>query len=288
MTTAPRVLGEGEETITLPPFSDNVLVAQFPVDTTISATIYISNTEDIPYGTPDKVKLTIVDWTNSQQSTFSLDSYNYGKYIENYPIQFIYIQNGMPSTMQIYFQYIEKEYYEYSLPVIEDLTQLQSQIVYVTEGLIPSTNFKFAGPISNLDMSNFPIGTTFYLIDAQLYGTSSSNAGYVTVKWTSTYTETYDVGALGANEDPNLYVLTVDSTTQQIPGSVTSSYADMNWVAIEYFSPLNITYSSTTFPIVYNPTTGTFGVSSSSSLSFTANSAYLNTVPAPFAVFTFG
>ncbi|MGC8580664.1 MAG: hypothetical protein ACP5MB_11525, partial [bacterium] len=122
----------------------------------------------------------------------------------------------------------------------------------------------------------------------QLYGTSSTSAGYVTVNWTSTYTETYDVAALGANEDPTLYVLTVDSTTQQIPSSVISSNAVMNWVAIEYFSPLNITYNSTTFPIVYNSTTNTFGVSSSSSLSFTANSAYLNSVPAPFAVFKFG
>jgi hypothetical protein len=285
MAESPKVLGENELTITLPPFSENTLIASFPVDTTVSFTLYIQNTTDIPYGTSDKVELTIVDWLYSQQSEFSLDSYNYGKYIENYPVQYIYMQNNMPTTMQIYFQYIIKQYYQYSLPVIEDLTQLQTQNIYITEGLIGGNNFKFAGPISSLNMANFPIGTTFYLLDAQIYSTTSASTGSVTVKWNSTSTFVYQVAALGVNEMATLWTFTVDSTTQGIPGNTTSSDAALNWVVIEYFSPLNITYTTQTFPLIYNSATNTFQVASNSSLLVNANSSYLNTVPAPFTQF---
>lgn len=282
---APRVLGESEQTITIEPFSDQILLASFPPNTTVSMTLYISNTNDIPYGTPDTVKVMIVDWTNSQQSTFELTSYNYGKYIENYPIQYIYVQNGMPATMILYFQYIIKEYYEYSMPVIEDLTQLQTQLIYITEALIAGTNFKYTGPIANMVMSNFPIGTTIYQLDIQVYSTSSTAVGNVSFDWSATFSYMIQVGALGVNEDANLYTITCDSTTQKIPTSVTSTNAVCNWIAIEYFSPLNITYTQKTYPIVYNSATNTFGLAANTSLSMNANSSYLTTVAAPFTVY---
>ena len=284
MANGSMVVGESEVTVSIPPFT-NYTLAMFPPDTQISATLYISNPNDIPYGTTDKVKVMVVDWKDSQESTFNLDSYNYGKYIVNYPLQYIYIYNGMPVTMSIYFQYIEREYYEYNYPSIEDLTQLQTQLVYVTSALLPGTNFKFASALSDLDMSDFPLNSTFYVLDFQLYGTSSISAGSVSLSWNATSKYTINVGALGVNEDANTYTYTTDSTTQTIPGNVTSTDAVANCVVVEYYSPLNITYTKSTIPIVYDSTTETFGVSSSS-LSITANSSYLNSVIAPFALFT--
>jgi hypothetical protein len=284
MANGSVVVGESEVTVSIPPFT-NYTLAMFPPDTQISATLYISNSNDIPYGTTDKVKVMIVDWKDSQESTFNLDSYNYGKYIVNYPLQYIYIYNGMPVTMSIYFQYIEREYYEYNYPSIEDLTQLQTQLVYVTSALLPGTNFKFASALSDLKMSDFPLNSTFYVLDFQLYGTSSTSAGSVSLSWNSTSKYTINVGALGVNEDANTYTYTTDSTTQTIPGNATSTDAVANWVVVEYYSPLNITYTKSTIPIVYDSTTETFGVGSSS-LSITANSSYLNSVIAPFALFT--
>lgn len=285
MSNGAMVLGESETEVNIPPFT-NYTLAMFPTNTLISSTLYISNTNDIPYGTTDKVKVMIVDWKDSQESTFNLDSYNYGKYIINYPIQYLYVYNGMPVTMTIYFQYIEKEYYEYNYPAIEDLTQLQTQLVYVTSSLLAGTNFKFAGALSDLNMSDFPLNSTFYVLDFQLYGTSSTSAGSVSLSWNSTSKYTINVGALGVNEDANTYTYTTDSTTQTIPTNATSTDAVANWIVVEYYSPLNITYSKSTIPIVYNATNGNFEVASDTSISITADSSYLNTVTAPFTQFT--
>ncbi len=254
MAHSPKVLGEKETYIILEPFSKNNIIAQFPPNTSISFSLYINNTSDIPYGTPDKVVCSYIDWTNSQQSVFNLDAYNYGKYFENYPVQYLYVKNNMPVTMKLYFQYIEKQFYEYSEPIIQDLTQLQLTNIYVTTSLLGGCNFKYAGLLSDLNMSTFPIGTLFYLLDFQVYSTSSTLTGAVTVPWVADYKINYQVGALGVNEDPNLYTFIADTTTQLIPSSTTSNNAIANWSMIEFYSNMSMSATDGSKAIVYNQT----------------------------------
>ena len=258
----------------------------FPPDTMLVATFYINNQTDIPAGSTGEVKILILDSKTGHSSVITLNSYVYGKYIENYPMTNITFTNTYSVDIEIYFQYTLKDYSKYSNPVIQDLTELLLIPNVVTNSLTGGTNFRYYGSISDFSFSNFSVGDTFYVLDQQVYGTSSTSAGYVKVPYVSNYTENINVSALGAAEDANLYFFTVDSTTLDLPSSVTTSYAEMNWVKIDFYSPLYISYTTQTLDIVYDSTTNEFTLSTGSDLSIQSVAIYEQSVSAPFCTYS--
>lgn len=285
MVSSYVTLGEYETTLTIPPGQQNYVVATFPPNTVISTTYYIANTTDIPTGSTDEFVVGWTDWTNAQHSSVNLDSYKYGKYMENYPLQQITVSNNFPVTIQFYLQYIIKSYYEYYSPDVQDLTQLQLNTVIVTEGLTGGTNFRFMNGISSISFTGFPASSLFYILDQQIIGTSISAAGTGKIPWTAQYSEQLSVAAVGYNEDINVYSFNVDSTTSALPGSVSNTNSTWNWIVMDFFSPLAITPVTVSgTAIYYNSTSGEFEadiVTSETNCAY-----YFNAVGAPFTNLT--
>ena len=73
--------------------------------------------------------------------------------------------------------------------------------------------------------------------------------------------------------------------TKQLPGSITQSNAVMNWVQIDFYSPLLIQYTTQTFDIIYNAATNTFSLAANTSLNVQSVAMYLPTQPASFCVY---
>ena len=286
MATTPivesKTIGEYETTITLTPFQTTTRIAALPDNTLTVATIYIYNTQDLPTNSPDTIDLVITDWTNGNVSTFELNQFKYGKYLENYPISIITISNNYPVSVQIYIQYIVKTYNAYLSPLIEDFTQLELVPTIITQGYTGGTNFRFYNSLSNISFSNFNLNDLFYILDQQVLGTSSTAAGYVIVPWTSTYTLNIGVSALGTAEDSTSYVFNVDTTTQSLPSSATQSNASMNWVVMDFYSSMTISSTPSTIVLTYNTTTNTWEGTATQTIS--AYAAKLTSIPAQLAV----
>ena len=280
------VIGENEKTFTLQPNQTTPIQISFNPQTLISGTIYIENTQDIPLGdTTDSIKVSFVDWRNGLESHFNLTSYNYGKYIENYPIQYIYLTNSFPVSMTIYFQYSIKKYYEFYTPVIQDLTQLTLAPSIVTPQLEGGTNFRYTDSLAKLDFSNFPLGVTVYITNQYFASTSSTTTGSVTVPYTATFTENMPVGALGVASDQNIYPIVIDTTTQKLPDSATSTDATETFLQMDFFSPITVTFTAKTFDITYNSDTNTFGFADTFTVQTTAT--YFTTQDAIFCNYTY-
>ncbi|MGC8580431.1 MAG: hypothetical protein ACP5MB_10300 [bacterium] len=277
------VIGEDELTVTIPANTTTPLqVLAFNPDTLFSGTIYISNTQNIPLGATQNIMLYFLDWKNSVMNTLTLDNYKYGRYFENYPIQTIAFVNNYPVDLNIYIQYSIKKYYEFYSPVVQDLTQLQLTPSIITPSLLGGTNFLFSNSIANLNVSNIPLNSTIYVIQQQVYGTSSTAPGSVTISWNGLLTLNLPVSALGTYTDSNEYPVVVDSTTQALPGSVTSTNASLNWVQVELFSPIAIKTTTNSIPIIYNSKTNTFALASSASISASTYAVYMPSLPAAF------
>jgi hypothetical protein len=278
-----QILGEAEQELTIPANSASTMYFSFQSQTLISTTFYIENTSNIPL-TGTILTMNIVDWRTSQQNIFNLTAYRYGEYIENYPIGQIFIQNVSNAAVQLYIQYTIKQYSDVFNPTIQDLTQLVLVPSVITQSLTPTTNFRYFGALLNLTMSGFPIGGTIYVLDQQVIGTSASASGFIGVPWTSNYTEPINVAALGASEDDAEYIFTVDSTTIQVPTNITATNAVMNWVNMDFFSPLGITITSGNSAILFNASTGEFECDNNISLSYWAT--YLPALGAPLTNIT--
>ena len=280
-----KSISSSQQIITLQPgeLLNNYII--FPPKTMVVATFYINNQQDIPSGATGSILLTIIDSNSGQSSQITLNDYVYGKYLENYPMTNVSFKNTYNVVIDVYFQYTLKEYSKYSNPVIQDLTELLLIPTVIVNSLTAGTNFRYYGSINDFVTTNFNIGDTFYVLDQQVYGTSSTSAGYVQVPYTSNYTENINVSALGAAEDDNIYYFTVDSTTQELPTSIVSSNAEMNWVKIDFYSPLYISYTTQTFDIVYNSTLNAFTLSSGSSLTVQSVAAYEQKAPATFCTY---
>lgn len=285
MPTLVKSISSEQTIITLQPNQQLTNYMIFPPDTMIVATFYINNQQDIPSGATGNVVISLTDARSGQTSQILLNSYVYGKYLENYPATNITLINNYNVQIQIYFQYTLKQYSEYSNPVIQDLTELLLIPTVIVNSLTASTNFRYYGSINNFSLANFNIGDSFYVLMQQVYGTSSTSAGYVQVPYTANYTENINVSALGAAEDANIYYFTVDSVTKQLPGSITQSNAVMNWVQIDFYSPLLIQYTTQTFDIIYNAATNTFSLAANTSLNVQSVAMYLPTQPASFCVY---
>ena len=285
LQTSIKTIGSDQSTITLQSLQQISNFIIFPPNTMVVATFYINNQQDIPSGASGNVIISLTDSLSGTVSNITLDNYVYGKYLENYPITNITLKNTYAFQIEIYFQYTLKEYSEYSNPVIQDLTELLLIPTIILNSLTATTNFRYYGPINNFITTNFNIGNTFYILNQQVYGSSSTSAGYVQVPYTSNYTENINVSALGAAEDANLYYFTVDSTTKGLPGTATQSNAILNWMEVDFYSSLYIKYTTTTFDIIYNSITNTFGLASNTSLSVTSVALYLQTLPASYCVY---
>lgn len=277
-----KTIGEYETTITIDAFQTTTRIAALPNNTLAVATIYIYNTQDLPTNSPDTVDLVVTDWTNGNVSTFELNQFKYGKYIENYPISIITISNNYPVAVQIYVQYIVKTYNPYLSPLIQDFTQLELVPTIIAQGYTGGTNFRFYNSLSNISFSGFSIGDLFYILDQQVLGTSATSTGYVTVQWTSVYTLNIGVSALGTAEDSTSYVFNVDSTTQALPSSATQSKATMNWVVMDFYSSMTISSTPSTIVLTYNTTTNTWEGTATQTIS--AYAAKLTSIPAQLAV----
>ncbi len=280
-----QTIGSEQQVITLEPLQslDNYII--FPPDTMIVATFYINNQQDIPAGATGNITILLTDARSGHTSKLILNSYIYGKYIENYPATNISFTNNYNVEIEIYFQYTLKQYSKYANPVIQDLTQLLLIPTVIVNSLTPSTNFRYYGSLNNTNWSNMPIGATFYVLDQQVYGTSSTSAGYVQIPYTANYTENINVSALGAAEDANLYYFTVDSTTLKLPGSATQSNAVLNWLKMDFYSPLYIVYTTQTFNIIYNSSLNAFTLSTNTSLNVKSVALYMQNIPAAFCTY---
>jgi len=255
----------------------------FPDNTMLVATFYINNQQDIPSGSTGNIIISLTDSRSGHNSQITLNSYIYGRYLENYPVSSISITNNYTVEIEIYFQYTLKEYSQFANPVIQDLTELLIIPTVLVNSLTGGTNFRYYGSLSNTNWSNMINGASFYVLDQQVYGTSSTSAGYVQVPYTSNYTENINVSALGASEDANIYYFQVDSTTTQLPTSATQSNANMNWLKMDFYSPLYIKYSTQTYNIIYNSTNNDFEVASNTSLPIQNIALYMQNVNAPFS-----
>jgi len=255
----------------------------FPDNTMLVATFYINNQQDIPSGSTGNIIINLTDSKSGHNSQITLNSYIYGRYLENYPISSISITNNYTVEIEIYFQYTLKEYSQFANPVIQDLTELLIIPTVLVNSLTGGTNFRYYGSLSNTNWSNMINGASFYVLDQQVYGTSSTSAGYVQVPYTANYTENINVSALGASEDANIYYFTVDSTTTQLPTSATQSNASMNWLKMDFYSPLYIKYTTQTYNIIYNATNNDFEVASNTSLPIQNVALYMQNVVAPFS-----
>ncbi len=257
----------------------------FPPNTMVVATFYINNQQDIPSGATGDIEISIIDSTTGYNSQITLNSYVYGKYLENYPITNVSFKNTYNVEIDIYFQYTLKQFSKYSNPVIQDLTELLLIPTVTVNSLTSGTNFRYYGSINDFLTTNFLVGNTFYVLDQQVYGTSSTSAGYVQVPYTSNYTENINVSALGAAEDANIYYFTVDSTTLKLPDSVVASNATMNWIKVDFYSPLYITYTTPTLDIVYNSTLNAFTLASGTTLTVQSVALYEQSVAAAYCTY---
>ena len=260
-----KTIGEYETTITIDAFQTTTRIAALPNNTLAVATIYIYNTQDLPTNSPDTVDLVVTDWTNGNVSTFELNQFKYGKYIENYPISIITISNNYPVAVQIYVQYIVKTYNPYLSPLIQDFTQLELVPTIIAQGYTGGTNFRFYNSLSNISFSGFSIGDLFYILDQQVLGTSATSTGYVTVQWTSVYTLNIGVSALGTAEDSTSYVFNVDSTTQALPSSaaILGAIGTSTVLFVTDVLPvLEVFCSDINYAVSPNPITGETGIQS--------------------------
>ena len=284
ITSPYAVLAEKELEINLSANSSMGNTISFKPNTLVSLTLYIENTNDIPLGSTNNVTVSYIDWKYSTESNYTLDDYKYGRYFENYPIQSISFQNNYPVQITIYLQYILKQYFDFYSPVVNDLTQLQLTPSIVTPQLMGGTNFRYYGTLANMNLSKFPIGSTSYLMNQQVVGTSGTSTGSVSVPYTDIFTENLSVGALGTTQDTNEYPIVTDSTTIQVPSNVTSTNATMNWVQLDFYSPVALTVTSSSVPIIYDNITGTWV--SNTPITINANAKYLPIVPAVGALIT--
>ena len=278
-------LGEYENTITLPANSTNQLIQSFNNDTSVVMTIYIENPLEIPLGATQNVTMQVQSWQNGLNAVMTLDQYNYGKYFENYPIGSFYLQNNFNVPITIYIQYIIKSYYEYFSPLVQDLTELTLTQRTLTGCLTAGTNFRYYGGISGFSGTNIPLDAIIYVLDQQVSGTSGSAAGSVTVPWTASYSEHLTTPALGAAEDNSDYIFQVDSTTQALPGNVTSSNATMNWAEVDFWSPITISNTVGSEAITYNTTNNDWECSTT--FSYSAYSTYMTSLPAKAATINY-
>lgn len=279
-----RTLGEASNIITLTP-GQQLNFLQFPNDTSIVMTFYINNSTSLPPSNAPGISLSnasisvsLTDWKYGNTNTFELDVYRFGKYIENYPINNIILTNNFPVNVEIFYQYVIKEYSAYYSPLIQDLTQLQLAPSIITDSLTGGTNFRFFGGLSSISFANFPSGAQFYILDQQGVGTSSTSSGTALIPWTSTYTEPLNAPALGGIEDSTVYSFAIDSTTTGLPGSATISNEDVNFIEMDFFSPLSLSTTSLSIPLVYDSTANDFKASGTQTLS--AYATYFTAVPA--------
>ncbi len=233
-------LGSYETTLSLKANQTNFLWSSFTPNTALSGTIYLSNTSQIPLGSTQNVNLTFVSWIDGQQSVISLDNYKFGIFVSNLPIGNLYIQNNYPVQISLYIQYTLKQYSDLLAPSIQNLTQLSLQPVVITPTLSAGTNFRFQGVLNNFVSSAIPLSTSFYVLDQQAIGTSSTATGSVSIPWVSNYTETLSVPALGSSEDNTTYSFVCDSITHNLPTSATQTNSSVNWVVIDYSTNLAI------------------------------------------------
>jgi hypothetical protein len=286
-TNVLKTLYSGQDVITVGANSTTQNLLIFPPNTLVSATFYIENPQDIPTGSTMEFVISMSSWINGSTTKINLDSYNYGKYFEDFPMSNINLINNFPVAINLYYQYSVKQYGDYFNSVVQDLTQLLFIPNVTTAALTGGTNFRYYGTIANLNLSgspSLPTGTQFYVLDQQIIGTSSSVTGSVSVPWTTSYTENINVAASGASEDSNTYSFTVDADTLGIPGNVTSTNAIMNWVKMDFYSPLSVTLTNGSVNIVYNATTNEFEMDDAVSVSY--YSSYLNFVGAPLTLIT--
>ena len=231
-----------------------------------------------------QIQLYLTTWDTGVTTKLQLSQYQFGLYIENMPIGLITIINTTTVTVSVYVQSTTKQYAEPYNTAFQILTQLIFQPTTVTQTLTGGTNFRYQGSLANISMSSMVTGTTFYILNQQVIGTSGSAAGYVTVPWTATYDETLTVASLGAASDTNLYSFTTDSSSQGIPGNVTSSNASMSWVVVDFYSQLSLTVSDNTVAIVYNGSNSDFECSTTETV--TCVSTTMSNVAAPGTVLT--
>ncbi len=279
-----KTLGEASDTITIPA-GQQINFLNFPNNTSIVLTFYINNAKDLPPNNSPginienaNVAVSLTDGRFGNTNQFELDVYRFGKYLENYPINNIVLKNNFPLDIQIFYQYVIKEYSEYYSPLIQDLTQLQLTPNIQTDSLTPGTNFRFFGDLSTISFSGFSLADTFYILDQQTVGTSSTSTGHVIIPWTNFYSSTYSPPALGGTNDNTLYQFSVDSATQSLPSSATLTYADANFIEMDFFSPLSLSATSLSMALVYNTASNDFSVTGTQTLS--AFATKFNAVPA--------
>ncbi len=256
----------------------------FPEKTMIVTTFYIDNSADIPSGSKGNLQINMSNALSGQNSVIHLTAYNYGKYIENFAVNTISFANTFSVDIVLYFQYTLKTYSIYANPVIQDLTELLLIPTITTNALTGATNFRYYGSISNFIMSSFAIGSKFYVLDQQVEGLSSTSTGSVQVPYTTNYTENINVSALGAAEDSNIYSFTTDTITQLIPTNITNNNAVLNWIKVDFYSPIALSYTSTTFPITYNSTLNLFGVFANT-IPIQSVAKYLTTLGSPLPIY---
>ena len=277
-------LASEEKTVTVSAGAQLQPVYTGTSNTLTSMTLYISNAYAL--ASNNLLDIYVTTWDTGVTTHLQLGQYRYGLYVENMPVGNISITNNTSVTVQVYLQTTLKQYAEPYNTAFQILTQLILLPTVVTQTLTGGTNFRYQGAISGLTFNTgtFPNGQTFYVLDQQVIGTSSSAAGSVSVPWSSKYTENLSVPSLGSSEDSTLYALVADSTTQLIPSNVVSTNASMNFVRMDFYSPMNETLTNGNVNIVYNTSTQEFECDDNITASY--YSTYLPFVGAPLTVIT--
>lgn len=276
-------LGEYSKTITLTPNQESLLLIQMLPNTMISLTMYISNLADVPIGSTNTIDFTLSDWTNGLTSTFTCDNNSYGKILSNFPVATIVATNNFPVSIQLFIHYIIKDYDSTATPEFSDILVQQFPATITTNALTAGTNFRYFGTLANLNLSGMPAGESLYILDQQVYGTSSTVAGYVTVPYSGTETITINCPALGTTDWTTEYLITTDTTTQSVPGNATSSNAVMNWVVMDFNSPIAASFTTITTQTLGYYAGNYFEILNGAATTGTITSSYLTAVAAAFA-----
>ncbi|MEM3844854.1 MAG: hypothetical protein QXU98_04045, partial [Candidatus Parvarchaeota archaeon] len=153
----------------------------FPTPNLINATIRISNTSQISEDT--QMKVYFDDYMTNSLVYYTLNANRYGVYIDNKPLDYIIFENlDQTLYIDVYFEYLIKEYFEPYEEVVQFITVIQELAPPPTYQLFQGTNQRYTGTLSNATfLQSVPLGTTMAVRAINSESTSTTEVGIVEI-----------------------------------------------------------------------------------------------------------
>jgi len=211
----------------------------FPVPNLINCTIRIENSTQLSNSTVLKIYFENYDTHNVTYYTLTPD--RYGVYIDNKPLDYIIFENLSPNLyIDVYFEYLLKEYFEPYEEAIQFITVIQTLPPPPSNQLFQGTNNRYTGTLSNATfLQSVPIGTPMAVRVINSISTSTTSVGIIEIPLAANLTYHADIApasyaVYGQAQTGEIIVFNADSITNQLPASATQSNATVQDFIIDY------------------------------------------------------